>query len=111
MPLSWIFWLLAAISASQVASAKPVSGSQSTAPSGLETKSPITFPVDINHADLKKLTLLKGLGRKRAQAIIKYRKSHGDFDSINDLANIKGVSKKWLDTLMSKNEGKIVTLH
>src|SRR5579862_9297410 len=51
--------------------------------------------VNINTADAETLALeLKGIGQKRAEAIIAYREQHGPFKSIDDLSNIKGIGKK-----------------
>ena len=109
MPLCWIFWLLAAISTSQMAVAEPLPSSENH--SAVTSKTPITYPIDINHADLKGLSHIKGLGKKRAQAIIQYRQQHGNFHTINDLAQVKGFTQKRLQTFLSKNQGKITTLH
>ncbi len=52
-------------------------------------------PVNINSADAKTIALnLKGIGIKKADAIVKYRKKHGSFKSIEDLENVKGIGKK-----------------
>ena len=61
--------------------------------------------VDINKADVESLTSLKGVGEKKAQAIIAYRKSHGDFSSIDDLLNVKGIGEKIL--LLNKERIKL----
>ena len=34
------------------------------------------------------------VGEKTARAIVEYRSRHGRFDSLNDLAEVKGVSKR-----------------
>ncbi|MBX9585861.1 MAG: helix-hairpin-helix domain-containing protein [Gammaproteobacteria bacterium] len=108
MPLSWLFWVLAAFSATQAAVAQPASVSkENTAKS---TQSSSEYPIDINHSDVKHLMNIKGIGEKRAKAIIQYRKAHGDFKSVGDLAQVKGITKKRLQTLISKNQGKI-TVH
>lgn len=50
--------------------------------------------INLNKADAKALTnAMKGIGVKRAQAIISYRDAHGAFKSIDDLAAVKGVGK------------------
>ncbi len=49
--------------------------------------------VDINSANQKELSSLKGIGQKKAAAIIAYREGHC-FKSINDLEKVKGISKK-----------------
>ncbi len=53
--------------------------------------------IDLNKADLMSLShSIKGIGEKRAQAIIKYREEHGDFKSIEELAAVKGVGSKFV---------------
>lgn len=48
--------------------------------------------VNINTADKESLmSAIKGVGEKRAEAIIAYREEHGPFKSIEDLADVKGV--------------------
>ena len=57
------------------------------------------IPVDINTATAKELaTNLKGIGIKKAQAIIEYRKTNGKFSNVSELANIKGIGKKTVAT-------------
>ena len=53
--------------------------------------------VDINHANVKELTTLKGVGAKTAQAIVDYRTKHGCFTSIEDFVKVKGIGKKTLE--------------
>ena len=50
--------------------------------------------VDINTADVKALTTLKGVGEKKAEAIVTYRKAHGCFETVNALAKVKGIGVK-----------------
>jgi competence protein ComEA len=52
--------------------------------------------IDINHADIKTLSLLKGVGMKKAEAIIMYREENGKFVSIEDLLNVNGIGKQIL---------------
>jgi competence protein ComEA len=60
--------------------------------------------VNINTADVQTLsTELKGVGEKKAQAIIDYRKEHGPFKSITDLSSVKGIG----DKLLEDNAGRI----
>ncbi len=55
-------------------------------------------PVNINTADAKTIAeMVKGVGEKRAQAIIAYREQNGPFASIDDLVRIKGIGKKIID--------------
>ena len=61
--------------------------------------------VNINTADVQTLTAeLKGVGEKKAQAIIDYRDEHGPFRSASDLTSVKGVG----DKLLEDNADKII---
>lgn len=64
--------------------------------------------ININLADKKDLKSLVGIGDKKAEAIIAYRNEHGPFKSINDLAKLKGFSKKVLATFIDKNKNVVV---
>ncbi len=50
--------------------------------------------VNINQADSDSLSSLKGIGKKKAQAIISYRQENGAFTDINGLLNVKGIGLK-----------------
>ena len=52
--------------------------------------------VDINSASVKELTTLKGVGVKKAEAIVAYRKQHC-FKNINEIVKVKGIGKKFLE--------------
>ncbi len=67
-----------------------------------------TNVVDLNTADMQALESLKGIGSKKAQAIIDYRTKNGAFASIDDLGKIKGFSDKLIARLQKNNPGKIV---
>ncbi|VAW58194.1 hypothetical protein MNBD_GAMMA11-1048 [hydrothermal vent metagenome] len=54
--------------------------------------------VNINQADVATLAEhLKGVGEKKAQAIVEYRKQNGPFASVDDLQNVKGISLKTIE--------------
>ena len=61
--------------------------------------------VDINTAGVKELQALKGVGDKKAAAIIEYRTKNGQFKSIEDLTKVNGIGKKIIDD--NKNELEI----
>ena len=62
------------------------------------TANPVSALVNINTADVETLiSELKGIGLKRAKAILAYRNEHGPFKSIDDLTKVKGISKRIVD--------------
>ena len=62
------------------------------------------FAVNINTADADALAQeLKGIGAKKAQAIVDYRKTNGDFKTIESLTEVKGIGLKTVE----KNRDKI----
>ena len=59
--------------------------------------------IDINSASAKEIAAaMKGVGEKRAQQIIEYRKANGPYQSIDDLINIKGIGKKTIQANREK---------
>ena len=62
-------------------------------------------PVNINTADALTLSQnIKGVGLKKAQAIVAYREKNGDFKKVEDLKKVKGIGPK----LLEKNNETIV---
>lgn len=55
--------------------------------------------VNINTASKAELETLHGIGENKATAIIKYRKENGNFKSVNDLTNIKGIGPKIVEKI------------
>lgn len=54
--------------------------------------------VNINTANAQNLANnISGVGIKRAQAIIDYRKEHGPFKSVDDLSKVKGIGSKLVE--------------
>lgn len=49
--------------------------------------------ININTADEAQLTMLKGIGATRAQAIIAYREENGPFAAIEDIMNVQGIKE------------------
>lgn len=52
--------------------------------------------INLNTATVEELVLLKGIGTVKAQAIVDYRKEHGDFTSLEQLSSVKGIGKALL---------------
>lgn len=63
--------------------------------------------VDINSADAATLALaLDGIGMAKAQEIVAYRELNGDFESVEELADVKGIG----DATIAKNRDKIIVV-
>lgn len=58
--------------------------------------------VDINTATEAELTRLKGIGSHKAQAIIRYRNTFGNFDTIDRLVAVKGIGVKTVEKNRSR---------
>ncbi|HVP57833.1 MAG TPA: ComEA family DNA-binding protein [bacterium] len=55
--------------------------------------------IDLNSATLEELMLLPGLGPKKAGAVLAWRKEHGRFESVDELAKVKGIGKVTVERL------------
>ncbi len=61
--------------------------------------------VNINTADAEALSAaLKGIGLKKAQAIVTHREQYGQFKTLNELTDVKGIGAG----TVAKNEAVIV---
>lgn len=58
--------------------------------------SSVLAKVNLNTADKKELMELKGIGEKKAEAIIKYRESKR-FKSVDEILKVKGIGEKILE--------------
>jgi len=62
----------------------------------------ISGPINLNTASKTDLMSLSGIGPKTAENIILFRQDHGDFQSVEDLTNVKMIGIKTLDRLRDK---------
>lgn len=54
--------------------------------------------IHLNQASVSELTnSFKGIGRKRAEAIVAYRESHGPFKAVADLAQVRGLGHTFIN--------------
>ncbi|HRD70931.1 MAG TPA: helix-hairpin-helix domain-containing protein [Legionella sp.] len=85
-----------------------VSSISAQADTSTKTKKPLEKPsvtnkIDLNKADLSALTgSFKGIGKKRAEAIIEYRSSHHGFKSLEELGDIKGFGHHFVEANREK---------
>ncbi|MGR8935995.1 MAG: ComEA family DNA-binding protein [Gammaproteobacteria bacterium] len=62
-------------------------------------------PVNINTADAQVIAdSLSGIGLKKAEAIVEYRKTNGPFKAPEDLLKVQGIGEKTLE----KNKADIL---
>lgn len=60
----------------------------------------IASPVNINTADAKTIgEALKGIGIKKAEAIVKYREEKGAFKTVEELVNVNGIGEKTVEKI------------
>ncbi len=86
--------LLAAEAAPAAAAATP----RASAPAATGSR------INVNSADVMTLTGLKGVGEKKAQAIVAYRKAHGPFNSLEQFQDVPGIGP----SIINKNKANIV---
>lgn len=64
-----------------------------------------TTTININNATIEQLVSIKGIGSKKAQAIIDFRNENGDFVNLEDLTKVKGIGNKFIE----KNRSSLTT--
>ncbi|NNB49502.1 ComEA family DNA-binding protein [Pseudomonas fragi] len=101
--LSSIFFALM-VGVSSVAHAAPAAGAVEpvvAAPVVLDAK---VVTININTADEARQRELSGVGAVKAKAIVAYREANGDFTSVDELLEVKGIGK----VILERNRDKIV---
>lgn len=62
-----------------------------------------TAVIYLNNSSINQLETLKGVGHKKAQAIIAYREQVGAFKSVAELTQVKGIGEK----ILSDNKARL----
>lgn len=60
----------------------------------------VSFPVNINTADVDTLTALPGIGRVLAERIVAYRRQNGSFRAIEEITNVEGIGEKKAEAIL-----------
>lgn len=95
---SAIVCVLLAFSSASFAADAPAKTTPASAPVATKaTPSVAQEAVNINTADVQALTKLKGIGVKKAEAIVAFRKANGAFKSVDQLADVKGIGAKTVE--------------
>ena len=65
--------------------------------------------IDLNSADASTLAReMRGIGQSKARAIVEYRRIHGPFRSIDDLALVKGIGARTIELNRAKLRAGVV---
>ncbi len=65
--------------------------------------------INLNQADAKTLSKsMKGIGLKRAAAIVKYREDHGKFKTVEDLAQVRGFGHSFVQSHLAQLQAVFV---
>lgn len=101
---SLLFALLT--SASVVISAAPAAPLEKNAQAGaLVMQEQVVVKVNINTADVESFQKqLSGIGKGKAEAIVAYREANGEFTSVDELIEVKGIGK----AILEKNRERLV---
>ncbi len=69
----------------------------------------VLLKINLNKATLQELTgSFKGIGKKRAEAIVSYREANGGFKSVEDLAKVRGLGQSFVDSHLAQLQGVFV---
>ena len=61
---------------------------------------------DINNATMEELLEVKGIGERKARAILDYIRENEGVNNMDELRNVKGIGEKTLEELKKKFEVK-----
>ena len=71
-----------------------------TAASETVPEETVSFPVNINTADVDTLTALPGIGQVLAERIVTYRRQNGSFRAIEEITNVEGIGEKKAEAIL-----------
>lgn len=60
--------------------------------------------VNINTAGVEELETLPGIGKSKAEAIVKFREENGRFKAAEDLMQVKGIGEKVYEKISAQVE-------
>lgn len=60
----------------------------------------VSFPVNINTADMDTLTALPGIGQVLAERIVAYRRQNGPFRAVEEIMKVEGIGEKKAEAIL-----------
>lgn len=99
---SFVLWLIAAaavIMAVFVLTGDEVAIRIKSAKIYEQNSAPVQLIININTASVRELQKLNGIGAVTARAIVDYREKHGNFNSTDELMNVRGIGQATLKKL------------
>ena len=66
--------------------------------------------VDMNSENIEELQELPGIGSKKAQSIVDYRKDNSCFTALNDLVQVTGIKEKTVRKIQQKIDNGTLTV-
>ena len=74
-------------------------------PPGQPTQAQVVKKINLNNANAETLAqAMKGIGVKRAEAIVKHRQEQGAFKSLTELGDVKGLGKVFVTKHLTQLE-------
>ena len=71
-----------------------------TAPTQTVPEETVSFPVNINTADVDTLTALPGIGRVLAERIVAYRRQNDPFRAVEEIMKVEGIGEKKAEAIL-----------
>lgn len=75
---------------------------ESTTSTATGANAQVESTVNINTADATTLTALRGIGQKKAEAIVAWREANGSFKTVDQLLEVKGIGEAILEANREK---------
>ena len=85
-----------AVSANATSHHQATTHKSKTVVSQSKASEPLEQLVDINVATVAQLQTVKGIGPKKAAAVVAYRDANGPFKRVEDITKVKGIGNKKL---------------